>query len=297
MADMNLVTYPEVSGFLSAAGGLFQSAEVRYSLIYSIARRIAINPRHYGEEEPWFSIVFEGNTICTLAWRTPPYLVGLAWQTGDAEEAVSLLAESIHARWKAIPGVTGHREVADLFASRWSRVFGAPILSTMSQRIYRLDSVDSISAAPGHLRLANPADKHLISAWTGQFRIDINEPAGHDVPEREINRRIEEGEVYLWEDGGQPVSMAAKTRPTDRGMTIGSVYTPPNFRRQGYATSCVAAVCREILKSGYAFCTLYTDLSNPTSNSIYMKIGFKPVCDSVQHTFAISGQSSGALLT
>ncbi|HEY96946.1 MAG TPA: GNAT family N-acetyltransferase, partial [Dehalococcoidia bacterium] len=64
------------------------------------------------------------------------------------------------------------------------------------------------------------------------------------------------------------------------------VYTPPEHRRKGYATACVAGVCREILKSGYDFCTLYTDLSNPTSNSIYMKIGFRPVCDNVEYAFA-----------
>ena len=69
-------------------------------------------------------------------------------------------------------------------------------------------------------------------------------------------------------------------------MTVGLVYTPPELRRKGYATACVAGVCREILKSGYDFCALYTDLSNPTSNSIYIKIGFKPVCDSVQYTFS-----------
>jgi hypothetical protein len=31
------------------------------------------------------------------------------------------------------------------------------------------------------------------------------------------------------------------------------------------------------LDSGKKFCTLYTDLDNPTSNSIYQKIGYKPV--------------------
>ena len=48
---------------------------------------------------------------------------------------------------------------------------------------------------------------------------------------------------------------------------------------------CVAELSRNILQSGKEFCTLYTDLANPTSNSIYMKIGYKPVCDSVEYTF------------
>ena len=282
---MNLETYSKAEDFLSAAGELLRSDEVRYGLIYSIARRVDVNPHHYGREDPWFGIVFDGSEIGTLAWRTPPYLVGLAWHAGDAEEAVSLLIEAVRARWKAIPGVTGHQEAADPFAKRWSKAFGVPIRSTQAQRSYRLDSISSISEVPGRLRPATTEDRELFSSWIRAFAIDTGQLTNPEGAESEIDRRLKEGEVYLWEDGDKPVSMAGKSRPTDRGMTIGSVYTPPALRRHGYATSCVAGVCREILKSGYEFCTLYTDLSNPTSNSIYMKIGFKPVCDSVQHMF------------
>jgi hypothetical protein len=100
-----------------------------------------------------------------------------------------------------------------------------------------------------------------------------------------IADRTDEGDIFLWEDIHNPVSMTIKGRPTEHGVAITTVYTPPEFRRHGYATTCVAAVCREILDDGYDFCTLYTDLSNPTSNSIYMKIGFRSVCDSVEYTF------------
>lgn len=283
---MKLESYSKADDFLAVAGNVLRYDEVRYGLIYGIARRVAVNPHHYGKEDPWFGIVFDAAGICTLAWRTPPYLVGLAWNAGDVEASVSLLIESVHTRWKAIPGVSGHREAADPFAKEWSRVVGVPIQSTQAQRIYRLDSINSISETPGRLRLATVADRDLISDWMRAFGIDTNQVFNRDTAESELNRRLKEGEVYLWEDAGKPVSTAAKNRPTERGMAIGSVYTPPALRQHGYATSCVAGVCREILKSGYSFCTLYTDLSNPISNSIYMKIGFKSICDSVQHSFS-----------
>jgi predicted GNAT family acetyltransferase len=57
------------------------------------------------------------------------------------------------------------------------------------------------------------------------------------------------------------------------------VYTPAHLRNCGYATSCVAALTRRVLESGKKFCCLYTDLANPTSNSIYQKIGYHPICD------------------
>jgi predicted GNAT family acetyltransferase len=83
--------------------------------------------------------------------------------------------------------------------------------------------------------------------------------------------------------------MAKKTRPSANGVVVTNVYTPPQFRNQGYATACVAALCRKLLGEGYSFCSLYTDLSNPTSNSIYTKIGFQPVQDSYMFRFGEMG--------
>ena len=57
------------------------------------------------------------------------------------------------------------------------------------------------------------------------------------------------------------------------------MYTPPEYRRKGYASSCVAALSKTLLDKGYQYCFLFTDLANPTSNSIYQKIGYKPVCN------------------
>jgi hypothetical protein len=116
--------------------------------------------------------------------------------------------------------------------------------------------------------------------------VEAGSPTSQNMPERDATPSIEEGMIYLWEYSQNPVSMVMKGRPTEHGMSVTFVYTPPELRRNGYATACVAGVCREILESGYHFCTLYTDLSNPTSNSIYMQIGFKPVCDAVEHSFS-----------
>ena len=47
-----------------------------------------------------------------------------------------------------------------------------------------------------------------------------------------------------------------------------------------------AAVSQLLLERGHRFCFLYTDLANPTSNSIYARIGYEPVCDSRELAFA-----------
>jgi predicted GNAT family acetyltransferase len=47
----------------------------------------------------------------------------------------------------------------------------------------------------------------------------------------------------------------------------------------------VARLSQQILNDGKQFCTLYTDLANPTSNSIYQSIGYKKVADVVDINF------------
>lgn len=282
---METIYYKTASDFLLNTGDLLASDEAHYGLIYGIAKLVAVNPHYYGEADPWFCSVSDKAGICAIAWRTPPYKVGLAWFAGNPEEVVPHLIESVGSQWQVIPGVIGDKEVTALFTEGWCKTYKVYIRSSMEQIIYRLDRVNDIPPVPGRLRLATVADKSLVTAWTHAFRVDTFGVTNDSIPERDITPGIETGEIYLWEDG-QPVSMAVKCRPTENGMMINYVYTPPDLRRRGYATACVAGVCREILKGGYQFCILYTDLANPTSNSIYIKIGFQPVCDSVEYTLS-----------
>ena len=84
----------------------------------------------------------------------------------------------------------------------------------------------------------------------------------------------------MWEDeNGQVVTMAGRSRPTRHGATVNSVYTPPELRGKGYASNCVAALSQLILDSGKRFASLFTDLSNPTSNYIYQKMGYRHLLD------------------
>ena len=88
----------------------------------------------------------------------------------------------------------------------------------------------------------------------------------------------------VWFDE-QPVSMVSIS-PTVAGVTrVIAVYTPPESRARGYASSAVAAVSRQALASGAQRCALFTDLSNPTSNKIYADVGYRPIAAWEEHTF------------
>jgi uncharacterized protein len=59
----------------------------------------------------------------------------------------------------------------------------------------------------------------------------------------------------------------------------------PEHRRQGYASAAVAALSQRMLDAGRKYCMLFTDLTNPTSNSIYQAIGYRPVSDYASYHF------------
>jgi uncharacterized protein len=98
--------------------------------------------------------------------------------------------------------------------------------------------------------------------------------------ERAEDMIANENYLYFWEADGKPVSMARGGRWMDNGITVNFVYTPKPYRKKGYASAVVAGLSSKLLEE-YKFCTLYTDLENPTSNKIYMDIGYVPICDSL----------------
>ena len=80
--------------------------------------------------------------------------------------------------------------------------------------------------------------------------------------------------------------MAGWTGKTENGVRVSLVYTPSEHRGHGYASACVADLTSLLLAGGNAYCCLYTDLGNPTSNAIYQRIGYRPVCDVTDFSLA-----------
>ena len=62
----------------------------------------------------------------------------------------------------------------------------------------------------------------------------------------------------------------------------------------GYASALVAALSRELLASGRRAIFLTTDLANLTSNSIYRKIGYRPVADHFHFDFRTARRPDSA---
>ena len=79
---------------------------------------------------------------------------------------------------------------------------------------------------------------------------------------------------YLLKINNKIVSMARISRMEDHIAAISAVYTPKEFRNNGYSAQVVSTICKDLLqlnKVPY----LYVDKQNPISNHLYSKLGFK----------------------
>ncbi|MEO7296663.1 MAG: GNAT family N-acetyltransferase [Candidatus Limnocylindria bacterium] len=278
--------HAEVDAFLAAAGPFLEMHEAENNLLFGISSAVRVTPEHFGDDPPRFATVADdAGRIVAATLRTPPHNQVLSWT--DDMDAVDALVDALRA--EPIPGVLGPTNAAARFAAGLTDATGQAARVEVAERIFRLSSVIAPDRpASGSWRLAEPRDRDLIARWVVDFLTEampeappVEDPAG--TADRWIARSGRLG--YLWQDGDAVVSMVGASGETPNGIRIGPVYTPPQHRNRGYASSLTAAASADQLERDRRFCFLFTDLANPTSNKIYGAIGYEPVCDVDQIRF------------
>ncbi|MBI3160615.1 MAG: GNAT family N-acetyltransferase [Chloroflexi bacterium] len=279
-------TFTDPQKFLSAAQTWLETEEARNSLMLGNTLRMVAQPGYF-EETPYYAVIESAGQLALAAMMTPPFGLVLATPRAEpADDELSQLIDDLHARGLAPPDVLGPKPHGQRFAELWHGQTG--VQPEMRQRLYALRAVNpgTLTAAQGSFRMAREEEIELLTGWAIAFDTEAFGRATR--PPESFRSLIEKrrGDIAIWEDGGAAVSMAMRSRPTRHGCTVNLVYTPPEARRKGYATACVARLSQSLLDDGYEFCTLFTDMDNPTSNAIYMRIGYAPACDFDKYTLS-----------
>ena len=274
---MRIERHAEVEAFLARAGAFLEEREAEHNLIFGLSSTLARDPNAYGSD-PYLTTAEEDGRVVAAALRTPPH--NLVLSESDDDHTWEAFAADAYAADAALGGVLVPTAGVAPFVETWRGLTGADARQARSQRIYRVEDVSRVDEAPGAMRAFAADDRELALDWLEAFFEE--EFGGPDAvaAERTLHNRTSDpaGGVVLWEDEGVPVSLAGFGGPTPNGIRIGPVYTPPELRRRGYATALTAALTRALLER-HRFCFLFTDLANPTSNGIYMRIGYVPVAD------------------
>jgi len=278
--------HESVDEFLAAAGDFLVARETEHNLMLGICSTIRADPERFAEDPPMFATVTDAaGRVMAASLRTPPFNQVMSWL--DEPEAVDALVDAL--RDAPLPGVLGPKEPAAQFAARWTSLTGKAARVEVAERIFRLERVIlSARPAPGTWRRGGAGDHELLLRWWLDFLAEaMPEQAPPPDPGAVVDRWIASDHqwIYLWEVGGEVVSLVGAGAETPNGVRIGPVYTPLEHRNRGYASALTAAASQDQLDRGRRFVFLFTDLANPTSNKIYQAIGYEPVCDVDMYRF------------
>ncbi|GAA0254854.1 GNAT family N-acetyltransferase [Saccharothrix mutabilis subsp. mutabilis] len=236
------------------------------------------------DEPPLLVTVTDGGRVVGAALRTPPFPLEV---TGLPVRWAPAVAEALAHEDVELPGVSGRRDSVEAFVLAWTERTRWNAEERQSLRLFRLDELDPPRDVPGSARLATEADLDLLVRWHYAF---VDESVPHE-PDLDRSRRFVEralavgtGQV-LWVDGDEPVSLAAASTPLSGMSRVAPVYTPPEHRGRGYGSAVTAAVSTWAMEAGAEHVVLFTDLANPVSNSIYQRIGYRPVTDAAEFAF------------
>lgn len=281
-----LTIHENATSFLAIAQVDLERHEVANGLMLGIALGLQRNPARIAAQ-PFLATVLDERGLAAAAVMTPPYHLVVYSNRTDPSPAFDLIAQALVKQGWRPDGVNGPNPGSAQFAARWRKATGQSATVVMRLRAFELRTVTPPPAVPGFLRQATLADLALVERWAHAFIVEaVPEELAHSSPDA-TRRRLEEGSIFLWEHDGAVLSMAGQARPLPHGMSVNLVYTPPELRSRGLASACVAALSQQLLDAGWDYCTLFTDLSNPISNSIYQRIGYRPVCDYLDHAFGI----------
>jgi RimJ/RimL family protein N-acetyltransferase len=284
-----------VGEFLAEAGDFLHADPVRNTVVLSVTENLRVaaaarppgHPGHPAGDQPllgWWRPGPAGNpgAVGGVFLHTPGFPVFLTRMPG---EAVTGLAGELAASGRRVPGLNAEAQAAQRFAEAWRQRTGDVATVYRLIRLYRLETLVRPDPGPeGKPRVADERDRGLLMQWSRAFLHEVGDEA--EDAAAEVDGRLAYGGLTVWEAGGTPVSMAGITRIVHAVARVSGVYTPPELRGRGYAGGATAAVSQAALDAGAAELVLYTDLANPTSNALYDRLGYRPVEDRTQLSFA-----------
>ncbi|MGB3438017.1 MAG: GNAT family N-acetyltransferase [Actinophytocola sp.] len=279
---MDLQLHRDPRAFTALADPFYGTDTIRHTVALTVMARFLGMAR---EQAPIMGTLHHDGGLIGVALRTPPWPVIVSGLPTDP-----VLLDSFLTQWLAadpeLPGVSGPVENVTAVADVWTRRTGGTTKVALASRLFRLGELIP-PVTTGQAREATEDDLDLLVTWRDDFEIEaLGFQRARDEGPASIRRMFENRDsVILWEDGGKAVAWAVASAPIGGMSRVGPVYTPPEHRAHGYGSAVTAAVSQHARDAAADDVILFTDLSNPVSNSIYQKIGYRPVYDATELEF------------
>lgn len=248
--------------------------EAMNSVIVATARRLATEPDAFDAEH---HVIGDPVQAGVVVFRERSALI-----TDVADVAAFDAIAALLASYPELDTIEAHDPHAASIFTAYSAKTGRRTGPAMAMGAFALAELVEPPRPPGIPRSATVADRALLVEWAMRF---ATEALSEEDPSREATERLVDGRLdpdfpaglFVWELDGEVVSMTGHSGATETGIRVNLVYTPPEHRGRGFAAALCAAQARHLLEIGYENIYLFTDLSNPTSNALYERIGYRRV--------------------
>ncbi|WP_141432530.1 GNAT family N-acetyltransferase [Bacillus sp. 03113] len=273
---LSFIQYDHLQPFKNDVIPILEKDEIKNSLLLGLLQNI-------DEESPLPVVMavsrFDHQIKLVFLQTDPMKKILFAQMDPLSDSEIEMVAVKMSKVLCELPGFIGEKSLVMKLAEQLSHIKQVHYKIEMRQRIYKLKHVKKPADSQGYLRKINKEELSIIRDWLYQFCEEVNLPITINEAKLLAKVTFEKGRLYAWEKDGRIVSMANATRPTKTNITINYVFTPMAERKNGYATNCVSSLSQLMLLQGYQTVSLFTDLDYPTSNKIYMEIGYDPVID------------------
>lgn len=126
------------------------------------------------------------------------------------------------------------------------------------------------------VRRAEAADVPALVPWFRDLMAEtgVQDPGDPDeVARARAARSVLAGRLWLLEDAGVPVAMAGINARAGSAVQLGSVWTPPEARRRGYARRVIAGMLAELAGEGVTRAMLFS--ASDGASEMYEGLGFE----------------------
>lgn len=266
-----LRTYQTPQAYLDATLRFLERREIENNLLIGLPNGFA--DKDASQPNCHFLSCFRDGVITASSVKT--WAKAIIAGTGHTTEELQLIADYYRANDTNMQGVVGETSVSEEFAKLYHS--GDVIRKVMIT--HELTEIKTLTHSGGSFEEARMDDIELLTDWYAAFNDEVHSRPRltREETKKNLSFRIEGGNVFLWRDGGELVSIAATVRKTTNAAILGIVYTPPELRGKGYASTLVGELTKNLLSSGFTKCGLFTEANNPISNGIYRKIGYEPI--------------------
>ncbi|MCP4913199.1 MAG: GNAT family N-acetyltransferase [Oligoflexia bacterium] len=272
--------------FLNLNEDILLKNESMNNLMLGLANGAVERPDRF--QNAFFVTVYENENIIGQSVRTHgdrPLMI-----SEMPKSAINELANYIFKIDPKLFGVVGEKNSSTSFKKQWQNLGKFKIRMGMHQGIYELEKVIMPNIGNGSLVTATIDHTKIAERFLEGFIRDCfpSDKKPKEKAQAMFKRFVEDKTLFLWKnENSEIVSMAAKNRESRNAATISMVYTPNEHRGKGYGSIVTALVSKRMLDEGKKKCNLFTDLSNSTSNSIYQKIGYRMIGESMHYNFEV----------